>query len=190
MTMLLMSSAVAMAAPFAVRALKSRCGWEPVRVVFDVGHCKADFIADCWASVARSLDERPRRLRVSVEPCGEVGRNVVMDWERDGRIAIRLDGSPVKRMDLRGRWIPDHPVPLLLTPAGLFRRHRKLRLFFTPVDANRFRVSLRPPFRVPAWLSAVCSIAATVGIVFVVPECFAVAAGLTAGLIWASASSR
>lgn len=187
----LASSAVLMAAsfaaPFFARAVKSRRGWEPVRVVFDVEQRCPEFVARIWATVAQSLDERPRRLRAVVEPCGEVGRNVAMDWERDGRIAIRVDGAPVKRMDLRGRWIPDHPVPLLLTRTGIFRRrrHRKRLLFFAPVDANRFRVSLRPEFRAPAWLFAVCSAVATAGVVFVAPECVAAAAGLALGLVCA-----
>lgn len=179
--------AASFAAPFAARAIKSRRGWEPLWVAFDVDRREPElpeFVAHAWAAVAQSLDGRPRRLRAVVDPHGEVGRKVVMDWEGDGRIAIRVDGEPAKRMDLRGRWIPDHPVPLLLTRAGRVfrRRHRKLRLFFTPVDANRFRVSLRPEFRPPAWLFAVCSAAAAAGVVFVVPECVAAAAGLALGL--------
>lgn len=193
-SMHLVSSAALMAAsfaaPFAARAVKSRRGWEPVWVVFDVDRGEPDlpeFVARAWATVAQSLDERPRRLCAVVDPQGEVGRNVAMDWEGDGRIAIRVDGAPAKRMDLRGRWIPDHPVPLLLTRAGRFfrRRHRKLRLFFAPADANRFRVSLRPEFRAQAWLFAACSAVATAGVVFVVPECAAAAAGLALGLVCA-----
>ncbi len=179
--------AASFAAPFLARAVKARRGWERVLVAFDAERCSPEFVARSWATVAQSLDERPRRLRAVVEPCGEVGRNVSMDWERDGRIAIRVDGTSVKRMDLRGRWIPDHPVPLPLTHPGHFRRrrHRKLRLFFAPVDANRFRVSLRPDFRAPAWLFAVCSAVAATGVVFVVPECLAAAAGLALGLVCA-----
>ena len=86
----------------------------------------------------------------------------------------RMFGAPPKRFGLRRRWIPDHPVPLDL---------RSCRLWIDPVDANRFRVMDRMPFRAPSGIYMLCTLIATFGLAYAQPECLAFATGLASGCL-------
>ena len=92
---------------------------------------------------------------------------------------MSVDGHRPKKLDLRRRWIPEHPVPLVLWSR---RRWRNLRLYIDPVDSNRFRVMSAVSYTPPAWAFVPCSLLAAVAAICLLPECLAVAVGLALGL--------
>lgn len=160
--------------PWAVRWGRRRRWGKPVTLSLDPDDADPSRVAACLVEIARHLDASPERLSLVVRTDGRQRAVPVLDVDPgDRRLVVRAEGRTPKRVDLRGRWIPDHAVPLPLT--------RGLRLYFEPVDANRFRVLPAPPFRVPLALHVACSLLATAGVIWVVPEALAVAVGLALG---------
>lgn len=160
-------------APFAVWRWRSR-GWGlPVRVTVDPEDPRPDAIGGYLAEIARRMDERPERMRIVFDGRNRAGRAIRLDVEGDGALRVFVDGCRPRRVDLRGRWIADHPVPLALDRAVVY---------VEPVDANRFRVMPDVPFTVPAWVYALCSLAATLGLVLLRIEVLAAVAGLLLGV--------
>ena len=109
----------------------------PVRITIDRDDPDPEDIASYLAAVARRLDERPEPMLITVDsPDG-----VSLDADADGRLVVKVAGCRPKRLDLRRRWIADHPFPLSFAarPFLLFFR-RRLRLVVRPVSGNRFRV--------------------------------------------------
>ena len=100
------------------------------------------------------------------------GRAPALDLEKDRRLRVDVDGRRSEKVDLRARWIADHPVPLDL---------RRAVLYIDPVDANRFRVMTAPPFPVPRSVYLIASLLATAGLVFFSPEPVALALGASIG---------
>ena len=86
-----------------------------------------------FAEVFASLDERPRRLRLTLDVRNDRGAGVSIGLER-GEPVFSVDGYASVRTPLRGRWLAEHPVPMAVPKKGL------LRLVLEPVDANRVRV--------------------------------------------------
>ena len=146
----------------------------PVRITVDPDAPSADAIVGYFAAVARRLDERPERMSVVIDGRTAGRCAIALDFTPGGLMRVTVEGGEPKEFGLRGRWIPDHPVPLDL---------RSCRLWIEPVDANRFRVMDAPPFRVPVAIYATCSLLAAFGAVFTLPECLACAAGLAAGCL-------
>lgn len=165
---------MAVALPWALRLLRMRRWGLPVRITVDPDNPSADALADYFASVARRLDEKPERMRLVVDGRTAAKKTLVLDFLPNGKMSVSVEGEESKDFSLRRRWIPDHPVPLDL---------RACRLWIEPVDANRFRVMDRVPFRVPAAAWALCALVAAVGVVWLLPECISFAAGLAAGCI-------
>lgn len=163
---------VPFAAPFLVRWVRARRWGLPVRVAMGPDAPRTEVLGDYLAEIARRLDERPERMRVVFDGGGSRDRAISLDVLPDRSLRVSVDGHRPRRVDLRGRWIADHPVPLSL---------RKAVLYVEPVDANRFRVRTRIPFSVPPLLYVLCSLAATVGIVWLVPELVAPSVGLALG---------
>lgn len=175
--------------PFLVRAFRAVRWGLPVRITVDPANPDPQVLASYLAEVAQRLDERPERMRVVVNAANFAGKDIFLDWEKDRRIAVHVEGEPVARLDLRGRWIPDHPVPLALQRRSrLLRKARPRVLYVDPVDANRFRVLLVPGFRVSPLALFLCMAGATVALVYVVPELLAVSIGAALGLICAKRS--
>lgn len=102
----------------------------PVRITIDPDDPQPKDVAEYFAAVARRLDEEPQAMRVVVA----APRGVVLDMDDQGRLLLRVAGRRPAVLDVRRRWIADHPVPLDL--AGC------TTLMIRPVDANRFRVKL------------------------------------------------
>ena len=103
---------------------------EPASVRLDPSAPAAAFLRACFASVLASLDERPRRILVDV--CA--GPSASIDFG-NGQPLFRV-GKGEAQADFRGRWLPEHPVPLALSPAGA------TRLLFVPTSGNRVKVRL------------------------------------------------
>ena len=167
------------ALPFAVRWWRLRRWGLPVRIVVDPDDPTPSAIAGYLAEVACRLDERPERMRLVVEAANAGDRAISLDFTPEGEMVVAVEGHRSKKMDLRRRWIPEHPVPLVLWAR---RQRRKVRLYIDPVDVNRFRVMSAVPCRAPAGLYVACSLLATAGAILAAPECVAVALGLTLGL--------
>lgn len=163
---------VPFAAPFLVLWARARRWGLPVRVAMGPDAPRPEDVAGYLAEIARRLDERPERMRIVFDGGGPRDRAVSLDVTPDRALRVAVDGHRPRRVDLRGRWIADHPVPLSL---------KKAVLYVEPVDANRFRVMTRVPFSAPPLLYVLCSLAATVGVVWLVPELVAPAAGLALG---------
>ncbi len=168
------------ALPFAIRWRRSLRWGLPVRIFVDPDDPRPAAIVGYLAEVAQRLDERPERMRIDVFAANAQGSTVSLDITPGQAMAISVDGHRSKTLDLRHRWIPEHPVPLVLWSRRMWRK--KTRLYVEPVDANRFRVMSRVPFRVSAALYVACSILATAGAVLLSGECLAVAAGLALGM--------
>ena len=173
------------AVPFAVRWWRLRRWGLPVRIVVDPDDPTPSAIAGYLAEVACRLDERPERMRLVVEAANAGDRAISLDFTPEGEMVVAVEGHRSKKMDLRRRWIPEHPVPLVLWAR---RQRRKVRLYIDPVDAYRFSVMSAVPCRAPAGLYVACSLLATAGAILAAPECVAVALGLTLGLCLSCAS--
>lgn len=172
--------AACFALPFAVRWWRLRRWGLPVRIVVDPDDPRPAAIAGYLAEVACRLDERPERMRLVIEAANAGDRDVSLDFTPAGEMVVAVEGHRSRKMDLRRRWIPEHPVPLVLWARG---RRRRVRLYVDPVDANRFRVMSAVPFQVPKELHVACSLLAVAGVFLAAPECLAIAVGLSAGCV-------
>ncbi len=173
---------LAFALPYAIRALRARRWGLPVRITIDPAAPNAAALASYLAEVAARLDERPERMRLVINAFNSADKEISLDWEKTRQISVCVEGEDAHLLDLRSRWIPDHPVPLSLRPRS-FILHRKCTrvLYIDPVDANRFRVSSSPVSQIPPIVFFLCMGVATGACVFVVPELLAFAIGLSIG---------
>ena len=166
------------ALPLAVRWWRLRRWGLPVRIAVDPDDPAPKAIAGYLAEVACRLDERPERMRVVFDGANAARSSITLDFTPAGEMVVSVDGHRPKKLDLRRRWIPEHPVPLVLWSR---RRWRNLRLYVDPVDSNRFRVMTAPPFVVPRFVYVLCSLVAAAGLVFFSPEPVAMALGVSIG---------
>ena len=171
-----LAGVLAVALPWALRLWREWRWGLPARITVDPVNPSADALAEYFATVARRLDERPERMRLVIDGRTAARRALTLDFLPDGAMSACVEGEPPVRFSLRRRWIPDHPVPLDL---------RACRLWIEPMEANRFRVMDRVPFRVPWAVYALCALLATAGVVWLAPECLAVAVGLAVGCLTA-----
>ena len=102
----------ALALPWVVRLWRTRRWGLPVRIKVDPDAPSADAIAGYFAAVARRLDERPVRMRLVIEAANGENRAIALDFTPEGEMAVSVEGHRTRKMDLRRRWIPEHPVPL------------------------------------------------------------------------------
>ena len=175
---------LAFALPFAIRALRAWRWGLPVRITIDPVAPSAAALASYLTEVAARLDERPERMRLVINASNSAEKEISLDWERTRQISVCVEGEEVHLLDLRSRWIPDHPVPLSLRPRSFLLRRKGVRvLYIDPVDANRFRVLSSPVFQVSPIVFFLCMGVATGACVFVVPELLALAIGLSLGCV-------
>jgi len=118
-----------------IRAVRRRL---PVTIQLDPDDPTPSHFAECIAQVAARLDERPEPMRLVIRGADKGGLPVVMDSVDSGEaFRITCGAHRPRRLDLRRRWIAEHPMPLVIRPG------KPTVLYITPVDANRFRVSDR-----------------------------------------------
>lgn len=111
----------------------------PVTVRLDPDDPSPEHFAECLAQVAARLDERPERMRLVISGAAKGGLPVVMDSVDSGAaFRIACGAHRPRRLDLRRRWIAEHPLPLVIRPG------RPTVLYVTPAGGNRFRVSPSP----------------------------------------------
>ena len=150
-------------------------GWRVKRRFLPVAITTADAptageVAGYLAEVAVRLDERPQRMRLAFD----APRGVWLDLAVDGRLVVRVEGERTRKLDLRGRWIADHPVPLAL---------HGLKLYVVPTSANRFRVGRRPAACSPVALAVATAFFMAAAVYLVTPVPVGAALGLWTG--WA-----
>ncbi len=150
-----------------------------MRITVDPDDPQPKAIAGYLAEVARRLDERPERMSIVIDASNAERRAVSLDFTPQGEMVVSVEGRRPRKLDLRRRWIPEHPVPLVLWSR---RQRRKVRLYVDPVDANRFRVMSALPRRVPLAFYVGCSLLAAAGALQASPACIAAAAALAACL--------
>ena len=167
----------ALLAPLLFCWMRSRRWGERVLIRVDPADPLPADIAGYLAEIARSLDGNPRPLRIAFDGRNAEKRAIRLDLDPDRRLRVFVDGRRPQVLDLRGRWIADHPVPLDL---------RRTVLYVQPVDANRFRVATSIPFVAPVGVHICASLLAVVGLVWLQPEPFAGALGWLAGFLLAS----
>lgn len=172
MALILLPALVCFSVPVIwARVFRRRWG-EPVRILSDERVSASD-MAGYLAEVARHLDERPRRLRITFRHAVRTVGPLTLDFTTDRKIAVTDGTGGTHVLDLRGRWIPEHPVPL--------RLGRRTRLYVEPTDGNRFRVRTYPSFPVPPAVWILCSAVAACGAALFSPTCFLAALGAAAG---------
>ena len=130
-------------------------------------------IAGYFVALARRLDARPMKMRLRIESTVPFA----LDFDpADGNPVVSVGGSKEK-FNIRRRWIPEHPVPLVI--GGGQGRTRRAVLLIDPVDGNRFRVHTGRAVVVPVWLNAAFALSAAWSVVTFSP----VATGLAAATL-------
>jgi hypothetical protein len=122
-------------------------------------------IAGYFVELARRLDARPRKMRLMIESTVPFA----LDFDpADGNPVVEV-GASKEKFNIRRRWIPEHPVPLMIDGG------RRAVLLIDPVDGNRFRVHVGRDVHVPVWLNLAFALAAVWAAVTFDPVAIAVA---------------
>ena len=87
----------------------------------------------CFSRVFRTEDANPRPLLVKVCATNDCDRLVAIDVQ-GGNPVFHVAGGDSAVANFRGRWLPEHEVPLMLNPPG------KRWFVMLPTDGNRLRV--------------------------------------------------
>ena len=187
----------------------------PVHIWIREENATPEELAGYFTELARRFDAHPQKMRLMIESSVPA----VLDFDpADGEPVVSVGGRTHK-FSLRHRWLPEHPVPLLLgsvpnavpasvesvpmPPAGsvpttsqapAIVRHifpqRRLTLLIDPVDGNRFRVRSCRPIRAPRSAYALFAVAAVAAAVTLHPLAIALSAFLLAGLVgWLALSA-
>ncbi len=153
----LLAAAAGAAAPALMRLL-ARTRAEPATIdMSDPYEPDAEAFAGAIKAIAAEMDARPRPMEIVFIPASGRDRTFTMDLSSGGACFIVTDSADpgrTARANVRRRWICEHPVPFAIKPG------RRTKLYATPVDANRFRVSDRPPRRPPPTLAMLAGSAA------------------------------
>ena len=84
------------ALPLAVRWWRLWRWGLPVRVAVDPEDPRPSAIAGYLAEVARRLDERPERMRLSIEAANSGGRAISLDFTPEGEMTVSVEGRRSK----------------------------------------------------------------------------------------------
>jgi hypothetical protein len=136
-------------------------------------------VAGYFIQLAEKLDERPRKMRLSIESSVPA----FLDFDpTDGNPAVCVAGETC-RFDIRRRWLPEHPIPLVFGP-------KPTVLLVDPVDGNRFRVRAGRRFSLPWWTYPLFSIVGAVAAVTLHPAAATFAFALLAVMAAAAVAGR
>ena len=183
----------------------------PVHIWIREENATPEELAGYFTEIARRLDAHPQKMRLMIESSVPAA----LDFDpADGEPVVSVGGRTHK-FSLRHRWLPEHPVPLLLGPvpisagsvpvsvsgsvpkkAKLFSRFfgrifpkKRIVLLIDPVEGNRFRVRSRRVLRVPRSLYALYALFAVASVVTLHPLALILSALLLIGLIVLSLQS-
>ena len=136
-------------------------------------------VAGYFVQLAEKLDERPRKMRLYVESSVPA----FLDFDpADGNPSVCVAGE-THHFDIRRRWLPEHPVPLVFGPEPTV-------LLVDPVDGNRFRVRSGRSFRLPWWAYPLFSAVGAIAAVTLHPVAVASAFALLAAMVAVAAAGR
>ena len=107
---------------------------EKVTVKFDEKNPCSKDVMSYFAQIFSSLDERPRKLLVTVVSPASGSNAVAIDLTPEGKIVFSVGLADSATADFRSRWIAEHEVPLQFA-------NRRTRVFFRPAEGNRVKVS-------------------------------------------------
>lgn len=158
----------------AVRRLMRR----PVHIWIGEENAYARELAGYLVELARHLDAHPAKMRLKIE--SSVPAAIDID-PKDGKMVAEVRGERVK-FDIRRRWLPEHPVPLSIGPAGNAKRRRTV-LLIDPIDGNRFRVGTGRTGGVSRPLCALFAVVATAAVVTLHPVAILLSSLLLAALL-------
>ena len=88
-----------------------------------------------FAEVFAAMDEYPRQMQVEVRVENEEGLDFELDLE-EGEIVVRAQGKNAARGKMGGRYLAEHPVPIILKSA------KPTRFVFEPTTGGRVKVRL------------------------------------------------
>ena len=86
-----------------------------------------------FADVFAALDERPRKIMLSVDASNDRHARVAIDFEK-GEPVFAIEGNGSVRAEFRGRWLAECPMPILLP------RFRRTKFVLEPAGGGRIRV--------------------------------------------------
>ncbi|MBP5319379.1 MAG: hypothetical protein J6334_00205 [Kiritimatiellae bacterium] len=134
---------------------------ETVFVTLDPESPKGEQIVEAFRLVfgASRRANRTLRLRITNPESGRRARFTLIP-ARDGELTLQQAGQRDKPLNLHGRWIADHPLPLHLPNATC------MTLFFSPTDSGRVRVSLDDPEKLPLPLIALLALLTLAALLF------------------------
>lgn len=153
-------SVFAFALPFFVRMLRRRIWGEKAQFRFDPLKPSASLLRDSIEILAERIESRRRNVRLDVFADNDQGLSATIDIANDGEVVCSIPGQVRRKTSFGGRWIADHPLPLVLRPGG------KTVLFVSPALGGRFRVSLLPDLKIPVFVDVASIAFATLCIAF------------------------
>ena len=107
---------------------------ERVTIRIDPGDPSPHELKGYFAEVFASLDASPRTLFATIHTANDRDAAASIAIEA-GEPVFRIDGQPPAPADFRGRWLAQHPSPLILKPSGA-------RLILAATTGNRVIVRL------------------------------------------------
>ena len=173
----------------------------PVHIWIREENATPEELAGYFTEIARRLDAHPQKMRLRIESSVPA----ILDFDpSDGEPVVSVCGRTHK-FSLRHRWLPEHPVPLLLGSvpntlpgsAGFVPNSKKylsrifgrifqkkcVVLLIDPIEGNRFRVRSRRVLRVPRSLYALFAVVAVAAVVTLHPLALTISALLLIGLV-------
>lgn len=108
---------------------------EKVTIRINPANPSPDELREYFAEVFASLDEHPRTLIANIHTANDANAKFSISIAK-GEPVFELEGCPPAHGYFRGRWLAQHPSPLVF--------HRDpIRLVFAPTTGNR--VIVRQP---------------------------------------------
>ena len=150
---------------------------KPVHIWIREENADARELAGYFVEIARRLDENPVKMRLVVE--STVPASLDIDPKDGCMVALAGDGK--KRFQIRGRWIPEHPVPLDFGPDASGKRRRTV-LLIDPAENNRFHVRSSRTVGLTAWFYGSLAVVAVVAVVTLNPAAIIAVSALFAVL--------
>ena len=105
---------------------------EYARIAVDPFEPSCEALRGYYAEVFVSLDERPRKLLLTVDVRNSKGERFAIDFERGEPVFVSNSGRAAS--SFRNRYIAEHPVPLQLPTRGA------AVFVLTPASGNRVKV--------------------------------------------------
>ena len=151
----------------------------PVHIWIREENADPQEVAGYFVELARRLDERPRKMRLTVESTVPAS----LDFDpKDGNPVVFVCGERYS-FDIRRRWIPEHPVPLEFGK-------KPTSLLIDPVDGNRFRVRSGRRIVLPGWAYAIFAASAALTVVTLHPAAIVLTLAIASSMLFIERNSK